>query len=496
MRDKPGLSVLIPWYQRDELRLTLAANAPFFRAQAAEVLILNCGGDSACLHGLIAASEVAGVRQLDISAARFNKSLALNVGIFHSQATTVLTLDTDIVLLDHALAEAKPSPDDPSFVTIEWVHESQPAASAGNPIAVAGNFGAALVNTVLLELTFPDGTTIHYQASRRNAFGNLRAGPGILLANKNDLVAVQGYNSNLETWGWEDDDILVRLQYALRLRRVQTGAALHLTHGDDRRVLHKAGGRSDQLNFLKCCRNYDQGLILGTYGADVAWAAGKIAETIPDVPAPEPPTVLSRGRDHSSPCLSGPENCGHTVPMPRQRPRDWQQRPPTIDELLLEATLRTSSLQDCNLLHTGIGNSRLASRLSSLCRHITGVTTQAAEHATAMGLGFQNYQPVVCNKYSEEFRTHLPLPAYDIIVDAEFAAEPCCQLHWKRLMRNYAELLAPSGWLVTARENLHRSPAGAWAPSESDLVSLADQFGMCVTKTACGVYTLRRPDGG
>ena len=282
MSDKPGLSVLIPWYQRNELPLTLAANAPFFRAQAAEVLVLNCGGDSAHLHGLIAASEVAGVRQLDISAPNFNKSRALNIGISHSKADTVLTLDADIVLLDDALADTKASLDDQSFVTIEWVHESQPASSAGNPIAVAGNFGATLVNTVILELTFPDGTTIHYQASRRNAFGNLRAGPGILLTKKNDLVSVQGYNSNLETWGWEDDDILVRLQYALRLRRVQTGAALHLTHGDDRRTLHKPGGRSDQLNFLKCCRNYDQGLILGTYDADVAWAAGQVTETISD----------------------------------------------------------------------------------------------------------------------------------------------------------------------------------------------------------------------
>ena len=491
MSDNPALSVLIPWYRRDELRLTLAANAPFFRAHAAEVLILNCGGDSAHVHHLIAASEVAGVRQLDISAPRFNKSLALNIGISHSKADTVLTLDTDIVLLDDALAHARASLDDRSFVTIEWVHESQPAPSAGNPLAVAGNFGAALVNTVILEFTFPDGTTIHYQASRRNAFGNLRAGPGILLAKKHDLLEVQGYNSNLETWGWEDDDILVRLQYALRLRRVQAGSALHLTHGDDRRVLHKAGGRSDQLNFLKCCRNYDQGLILGTYGADVAWAAGKVSETISDAPAHEPPTVLSQDPPSRQ---SGPENCGYKDAMQRQRPRDWDKRPPTIDELLLEASLKKSSLQNSSLLHVGIGNSRLASRLSSFCRHITGVTTEETERATAMGLGFENYQPVVCNPYSEEFRTHLPLDAYDIIVDTEFAAEPCCQLHWKRLMRNYLELLAPKGSLVTT-EKLDGSRTGAWAPSESDLVSLADQFGMCVTRTAFGVYTLRRPDG-
>ncbi len=112
-----------------------------------------------------------------------------------------------------------------------------------------------------------------------------------------------------------------------------------------------------------------------------------------------------------------------------------------------------------------------------------------------MGLGFENYQPVVCNKYSQEFRTHLPLDSYDIIADSALASEACCHLHWKGLMRNYAELLAPSGLLVTAQETMNRPPAGAWAPNESDLVSLAGQFGMCVTKTGFGVYTLRRPDG-
>ena len=45
MNDNPELSILIPWYDRDELRLTLAANAPVFRANEAEVLVLNCGGE-------------------------------------------------------------------------------------------------------------------------------------------------------------------------------------------------------------------------------------------------------------------------------------------------------------------------------------------------------------------------------------------------------------------------------------------------------------------
>ena len=461
MSIKPELSVLIPWYERDELRLTLAANAPFFQEHQAEVIVLNCGGDRARTHNLISASEAAGVRQLDISAPRFNKSLALNLGIAHSKSDNILTLDADIILLDDPLPAARTSLADRSFVTIEWVHESRPPSSAGNPLSVAGSFGAALVNTAILEFTFPDGNTIHYQASRRNASGNKRAGPGILLAQKQDLLKVQGYNSNLETWGWEDDDILVRLQYLLGLRRLQTGSALHLTHGDDRRRLHGPGARSDQLNFLKCCRNYNNGQFLGTYDSDLAWAAGRLAESVPDVALSGPRTIsLSSGHHWSL-----PEDCGNKDALACQTTRDQENRPPSLANLLLEAHLKKSPFSNCTLLHVVIGNSRLPSRLSSICRHITEVTTAELEQARG---------------------------TYDIIVDTNFASEVCCRLHWKRRMENYAELLAPRGSLLTAREGPDLPSTGRCAPSEDELAYLAAQCGLCVSKTPYGVYTLRR----
>lgn len=270
MSDKPLLSILIPWYERDELRVTLARNKPFFSAQEAEVLILNCGGDSGRLHALIAAAEVS-VRQLDISAPRFNKSLALNIGLSESRSDVVLTLDADIVMLDDSLREVRMLPEDGSFVTIERVYESEPAATGTSAIAAAAN--------AFFEFRFRGGTTIQHQLSSRDAFGTRHASPGLLLAKKRELLEVQGYNSELEGWGWEDDDVLVRLQYVVGLRRVLRGAALHLTHSDDRRIFHGSPKHSSQRNLIKCCRNYNNGLFLGTYCSDVRWAAGKVTET-------------------------------------------------------------------------------------------------------------------------------------------------------------------------------------------------------------------------
>jgi glycosyltransferase involved in cell wall biosynthesis len=280
MRDKPPLSILIPWYERDELRLTLAANASVFRAHDAEILILNCGGSSECLRGLITASEVTGVRQLDISVPGFNKSLALNVGLARARADTVFTLDADIVLLGPLPVDAM---DERSFLTIESVYES----ATFNAKEAPSHSTVASARSAFVEFTFRGGVKVRHQASLFDPFGNVRISPpGLLLTKKGDLLNIQGYNSDLESWGWEDDDVLIRLQYALGRRRVQSGSALHLTHGDNARFLRRSRSQSGQRNFIKCCRNYNNGLFFGTYHSDIARLSDNVTETVVDSPRP------------------------------------------------------------------------------------------------------------------------------------------------------------------------------------------------------------------
>jgi hypothetical protein len=493
---KPALSILIPWYQRDELLLTLAANAPVFRALGAEILVLNCGGNSERLRHLITASEVTAVRQLDIFAPRFNKALALNVGLLHSRSDTIFTLDADVALLGDALAEAKALTEDHSFVTIEWVYESEPA----NPVdpkqqGIVDDFAAALVSSATLELHFRDGATVQHQLSRRDFFGNKRAGPGLLLAAKRDLLAIHGFNSIIQGWGWEDDDVLVRLQYVLKLRRVQKGEALHLTHGDDRRMLYESRRQSDRANFIKCCRNYNNGVFLGTYDSDVAWAADKVTETQTHVVATEPPGLaVSFTPGHTPSYMSGPECCGFENGLTHEYDQDSSKRPASIDQLLIEAAIRKVPLQAYNILHVGTGSPALAIGLSALCRHVTGVTPrEESGRPTAVGLAPRNYHGVSCNKYSQVFRKKLPLDAYDIIVDNNIASYACCQYHLNKLMEDYSSLLGPTGWLVTTQQGMECSASSKyWRLSEADLACLGGDVGLCVAKTAYGVYTLRK----
>jgi glycosyltransferase involved in cell wall biosynthesis len=279
MISRPQLSVLIPWYQRDEVARTLAANAPSFGALETEVLVLNCGGDSTRLSKLIRASEVAGVRQVDISAERFNKSLALNLGLERSRSNDVFILDADIILLDDCLREVCAFLDEGCFLTIEWVYESEPAAP--DATQVLHDAVPRLTGNSILELRFRNGVRVRHQLSHRDGAGNRYASPGLLLARKHDLLEIQGYNSQLQAWGWEDDDVLIRLQHTRALRRVLKGKALHLTHGDDRRVVNGSRASSDQANFLKCCRNYNCGNFAGTYSTDTQWGAERVSERSP-----------------------------------------------------------------------------------------------------------------------------------------------------------------------------------------------------------------------
>lgn len=483
MNDKPVLSILIPWYERDELRLTLAANAPVFHANSAEVLILNCGGSSRSLRGLITASEVSGIRQLDIAVPDFNKSLALNVGLSRARSDTIFVLDADVVLLDPIPVEAL---DERSFVTIEWVYESAPLDVKHG--AGRSDSAPTLLKSGILELSFRDGGRIRHHLGYRDQSGTVRSAAGLLLAKKRDLLDLHGYNSDLETWGWEDDDVLVRLQHVLGRRRIQCGAALHLTHGDNLRVLRESRGQSSQRNFIKCCRNYNNGLFLGTYHSDIARLTDKVTETLVDIVSPTAPGAIMRhGGQPKPPFLSGLVYCGNETGMQCESGQQWSKEylkpPPHISELLVEAALRKYPLENSNILHVGIGGSRLATQLSSRCRHITGVALYDSERSLAAGLGFENYNVVVCDKYNDAFPGQLPLSAYDVIVDHK-ASDACCQRHLTALMENYSSVLAPTGSLVTAAHGNQLS--------EANLENLADQFNLCVRKVGCGVFALAR----
>lgn len=278
-------SVLTTWYNRDELRLTLRENARWFERHSAEILVINCGGDTDYLRHLILESGATGVRQINIPNVSFNKCLALNIGIHCSRNPWIFTVDADLILQSDVLEESLPFLHPGSLVTMRWLHESlnmddaKPAAAASATLDLGNDsFLESIYRTHTLEMNFRDGTSVsvptyHYGKGRRGK--GSRIGSGQLLVSKQDILAVGGYNSNIRQWGWEDYDIQIRLKKMLLLKHIEVGEAIHLTHGNEKRDLlsGQTQSQTDVMNFRYICSCYAAGNFKGTYLKDIEeWA--------------------------------------------------------------------------------------------------------------------------------------------------------------------------------------------------------------------------------
>lgn len=260
---EPLLSVIVPWRNRPELTVSLAHNLPHLAPLEAEVVVANCGGDPILLDEALAGLASPAVRVVEIPAPRFNKGLALNLGVRAARAGRLFFLDTDVLLDAAFLPRALVRLDGRSFVTVRRVAEAHhsPAAEVPGLAEIAWS----------VELVARGGRKARVETNRVRFRDGSRGGPGLILLEREHFLAVDGMNSDLEGWGWEDLDLMARLQLALGLKRRTEGRAIHLTHGDEVRDLAgRSRGASEQANFAQCLANYRLGHYAGTYGDDVA----------------------------------------------------------------------------------------------------------------------------------------------------------------------------------------------------------------------------------
>jgi Glycosyl transferase family 2 len=282
MTANPSLSVIVPWSNRDSLRDTLAGNQYWLTADDVEVILVNCGGDAQRFHSILKDSPHIPAKLIEIPACKFNKSLALNVGLYASAGHTVFVLDADVIVHSDPVAELLPLVDENTFLTLDRVRESEIDEPwwklPDHQVAGENNFIQAMTETHSIEFRWADNTVTRINAYRANICDESRAGPGLIMAKREHLLRIEGYNSELQLWGWEDNDVDVRLRRALGLKHQDFGQALHLTHGNELRNLNGLDHRqSDFENLARVCRRYSQGNFMGTYSADIAawWPRAK-----------------------------------------------------------------------------------------------------------------------------------------------------------------------------------------------------------------------------
>ena len=262
------LDILIPWKNRKELQQCLDWNSDFFATKAVEpnFIVINCGGDQQqALEMVNNANTRFSIHLIHLAYGGFNKALALNVGLLQSKAEHVMVLDTDVLLQALDMAQLKAAISGNAFVTIERILEEKPMPEdfpEADALLEIGNY---------IEFKSANGNTAMVEMNRQGLVDKSRSGPGMIIASRKALMEIEGYNSELEGWGWEDLDLITRLQLEAGRQRVPMGEALHMTHNDDVRYIRpefSAKGQNEQHNFQVCIINYRLGILTGSLEED------------------------------------------------------------------------------------------------------------------------------------------------------------------------------------------------------------------------------------
>ncbi len=269
----PRLSVVIPWANRAELGRTLRSNCRELLAVGAELVVANCGGDPQLLAQCLAQAPELAPRVVHVETS-FNKALALNLGAAQANAKTLLFLDCDLELTAGTCSAALALVARDCAVTLDRVVESSAAAAAQYPHL------NAVVHTTELEMA--DGRTIRIETNRQRLTERSRSAPGIVFLDREQFVAIDGMNSDLAGWGWEDLDLLLRLQLQAGARIERAGRATHLSHGDELRCIDGANRAGNEaMNAAMCLANYGLGHYYGTLSSDLErWAPDNAEATV------------------------------------------------------------------------------------------------------------------------------------------------------------------------------------------------------------------------
>ncbi|MEM7151667.1 MAG: glycosyltransferase family 2 protein [Myxococcota bacterium] len=267
----PELSVIIPWCDRAELPRTLADNAAIFERHGVEVVVVNCAGDEQWLADAMRDLAVP-VTRVDVPADGFNKALALNLGVHAARGRHLFFLDCDVILDADFVDEALGRVASGEFVTVEQVVESE--APEVSPTPVQGVQGVqGIANAV--GLVTAQGETVWIETNRLRFDDGSRSGPGLIVLQRDHFEAIDGMNSDLVGWGWEDLDLVARLQLSGLARRRALGRVVHLSHGNAKRAGGDTAG-TEHDNFSVCLANYRLGYHRGTYADDVETCADAI----------------------------------------------------------------------------------------------------------------------------------------------------------------------------------------------------------------------------
>ena len=111
----------------------------------------------------------------------------------------------------------------------------------------------------------------------------------------------------------------------------------------------------------------------------------------------------------------------------------WENRNATNDEVEIVSFLNERfDTQKISILHVGIGNSYVASKLNSFSK-IDGISISNNEIILANNLNIKNYKGYFFNKLENNVFSNDLFTKYDVIIDVNLKSYCCCESSFKKL---------------------------------------------------------------
>tara|TARA_B110000503_G_scaffold93371_1_gene140768 strand:- start:122 stop:787 length:666 start_codon:yes stop_codon:yes gene_type:complete len=127
----------------------------------------------------------------------------------------------------------------------------------------------------------------------------------------------------------------------------------------------------------------------------------------------------------------------------------WESRGVTNDEVDIVNFLNLKHTnENLNILHIGIGNSYLASKLNNF-KEINGITISQNEILHASTKNISNYKYFFLNKYKFDSLDIFKFRRFDVIIDTNMKSFSCCDEAFNNLFNQYVNLLDNNGFIIS-----------------------------------------------
>jgi predicted glycosyltransferase involved in capsule biosynthesis len=259
------LSIIVTWKNRKELTEAMKSLEKVTSFFNGELIIVNFDGDGLMLSSLI--NEYSSFfKVIKVSGhSHFHKTLAANLGASCAKHEMLFFCDCDIILNPEELnlLFLAINENESSFGTLSGVTETKVNSIGGKHVI---NFGYEL------KIRTKDGRVLKIVDQEEDVDNGYRNAPGLLMVKKEDFLRIDGYNSELIGWGWEDQDMIGRLTLGAGLMRITLGHAQHISHDDSARTgeyPEKNRWLSRDKMFRQALHNYDNAKFYGSYSSDI-----------------------------------------------------------------------------------------------------------------------------------------------------------------------------------------------------------------------------------